>query len=462
MTAVGVYTLSMKNSTNTVKKNEADAAVQVKKGLALGGGGSRGSYTMGVIKALMETGHSFDIVTGISIGALTGAGFVMQDETGLKAWISSFQANNVVDNPFAFPDAQKVPPMKPDQGGTFFQDFTAGGPSIAPLIEKYGQFFNYDKFMESSIDFACLTYNVTQNKPVVFYKKDMKRETAELQLMCSTAYFPAFNLVSYEGDQYADGSYCDLPLGIVNQDMGGQDIIAVDLHNRSEQPLPTIPNLSLLIHPILDLKYYLDFQPDTLIRQITQGYLEGLKFLNAAPGYIYTFYPEDKLVFDGLNKVTQDVLKRKNIALTNDQIIAGIDALLGYQPGRLDNELMKDYLAGLVLECLGLVAGINPYQQYHIMDFVGQVLDNLSGVNPVLSPVVGSKAQAMEVTGARNLLILFHSGLKSFNGSLPPQFDCFRKKYGSVYYLALVWYILDSFSGIFEMAQKFEALKKKF
>ena len=42
-------------------------------GLVLEGGGAKGSYHAGAIKALHESGYSFDGVMGTSIGAINGA-----------------------------------------------------------------------------------------------------------------------------------------------------------------------------------------------------------------------------------------------------------------------------------------------------------------------------------------------------------------------------------------------------
>ena len=43
------------------------------KALVLSGGGSKGSYQIGVWKALRKLHIKFDIVTGTSVGALNGA-----------------------------------------------------------------------------------------------------------------------------------------------------------------------------------------------------------------------------------------------------------------------------------------------------------------------------------------------------------------------------------------------------
>ena len=42
----------------------------MKYGLVLSGGGSKGAYESGCMKALQELGYHFDIVTGTSIGLL--------------------------------------------------------------------------------------------------------------------------------------------------------------------------------------------------------------------------------------------------------------------------------------------------------------------------------------------------------------------------------------------------------
>lgn len=44
--------------------------------LALQGGGAHGAFTWGVLDRLLESGHGFDRVCGVSAGALTGAAFV--------------------------------------------------------------------------------------------------------------------------------------------------------------------------------------------------------------------------------------------------------------------------------------------------------------------------------------------------------------------------------------------------
>ena len=50
-----------------------------KKAIVLCGGGAKGAYQIGALKALNKVGYKYDIVTGTSVGALNGAFAVMGD-----------------------------------------------------------------------------------------------------------------------------------------------------------------------------------------------------------------------------------------------------------------------------------------------------------------------------------------------------------------------------------------------
>jgi len=62
------------------------------RALCLSGGGSRGSYQVGVMKALCEAGHEWSSVHGISVGALNGAWVAMNSEHEQKYNIEGLYA----------------------------------------------------------------------------------------------------------------------------------------------------------------------------------------------------------------------------------------------------------------------------------------------------------------------------------------------------------------------------------
>ena len=76
------------------QKRRADMG---KKAVVLGGGGSRGSYQVGVWKALRELDFDYKIVTGTSVGALNGALMVQNDyELAQKMW-QKLKTRDVMD-----------------------------------------------------------------------------------------------------------------------------------------------------------------------------------------------------------------------------------------------------------------------------------------------------------------------------------------------------------------------------
>ena len=61
----------------------------MKRALVLSGGGAKGSYELGVYKALKRLGFKFDIITGTSIGSLNGALFATNDyKKAKKLWFT--------------------------------------------------------------------------------------------------------------------------------------------------------------------------------------------------------------------------------------------------------------------------------------------------------------------------------------------------------------------------------------
>ncbi len=75
------------------------------KALVLAGGGARGSYQVGVWRALMELGWHPQIITGTSVGSLNGAMFVLdQYETARDMWLA-IRSKDVMELPAEDADA---------------------------------------------------------------------------------------------------------------------------------------------------------------------------------------------------------------------------------------------------------------------------------------------------------------------------------------------------------------------
>ena len=73
-----------------------------KRALTLCGGGAKGAYEIGAVRALYELGEKFDIITGTSIGALTGAMLVQDDAEQLNRLWEGLSIRSVMTEGFAF------------------------------------------------------------------------------------------------------------------------------------------------------------------------------------------------------------------------------------------------------------------------------------------------------------------------------------------------------------------------
>lgn len=407
---------------------------------------------MGAIGTLNAQHLQFDIVTGISIGSLVGAVYTQQKMNDLDSWINSFTSGSVAQNLFSFPDNNAVLKQQPKSFDEFIQIYQKNGPSVDPLRKTFSQIFDFEAFSKSPIDYACLAANLSQNKEQVFYKKDMTAQSAEDCFLASSAYFPAFSFVEIDKDYYADGGYLDTELGKVAMSMGAQDLSVIALVDPYEKVNYDSVHTSLLIRPILKLQYFLNFDPAIMKQQIMQGQLEALKYMNLAPGFIYTFYHEDRFLLDMLAKAAQSVLRHTKETLSNEQLIDGISILLGYRPYNPQNEYMNGFQPGLIMECLALIAGISPYQQYHIMPFVKEILGKLQNFQVNANNIPAElMTTEMDEIGARDMLNFFHNAMQVFDGKLPDEFDFIIKKFKPLYYLALAWHILDKFSLVIDL-----------
>lgn len=419
-----------------------------KKGLVLGGGGSRGSYEVGVCLALKELGHSFDLVTGVSIGALIGAMVVQDEVEEMVPWISHLKQSSLSDNLFMYPNQYKTHSFLNRSFNEFIEQFMKDGPDISKLQDDYLKMFDFEKFKNSPIDFACLSYNLNQNKLVAFKKEEMSEEDFVKKLFSSTAYFPAYQFVKINDDYYADGGYEQtLPVEQCIQ-MGAEDLVVVDL----AEPHETVDEINvdhIRIRPLLKLSSVLDFEAKDLVPEMREGYFETLKYLDKAPGYLYTFYEEDWPRIQRIEKMAMQMLVSSGqanlLVQYNDAMKMVYDYFLHYQPLPLNNKYSQDYLIGRLLEVLGLICGIPMDRQYHFKDFVRLILGHFNHFyedpNQVEYP---KRYEAMEMKGVQDYIVFFHEALNYFHGNLPEGFDQMKKMFAPCYYVAQAWRIMEN------------------
>ncbi|MFI3115462.1 MAG: patatin-like phospholipase family protein [Clostridia bacterium] len=259
----------------------------MKIGLALGGGGAKGSYQIGVFQALRELEIKVDIVTGTSIGAINGCLGACDDFDTMHEFWSALpndpflKSLNFSDISLDMAFLQKH--LKINDKKSYVSDNT----QIRNLIAKYT---NEEKIRKSKVNFGLVCVSFPTMKPVEVTLKDIKKGQLPDYLLASSSIFPAFPMCKIDENLYIDGGYFDnLPINLAVK-MGADFIIAVDLFaNFSAHPEYISSPLVKYVQTKWDLGQILSFKDDFATKNRCLGYNETMKAFGKYAGFKYTF-----------------------------------------------------------------------------------------------------------------------------------------------------------------------------
>ena len=391
-----------------------------KRGLVLGGGGARGLYEIGAWIAFQSCGIHFDVVSGTSIGALVGAMYTQQSLRPLLEFVYHLSPDQIVtDMVDPIYDWQDVIENRQELFD-FFKSYVSQGLDVSPLKEEIERMFDWDAFMRSNIDFACMTYSVDEHRGIPFYKQDFTRENAVDILMASASCYPAFPMAQIEGKTYIDGGYADnLPISLALQ-MGAEELYVVDVHGIG---LVKRVNTDCILHkmePLLPMGHILDFSQKNGVRTLEMGYLETMKYLGEYCGCIYTFYAQDWPRMYMIEQYIQLKFIENNLEATTHLM----DDVLGYRVPDLKNRYSSNYFFGKWIECLAWMCDMDAVRLWKFDEFLDVLNDRL--------------AQKKEDTVSQFYQILIRN-----HGVYPLYIEAIKSMHLSSYYLAYVWYFLN-------------------
>lgn len=287
-------------------------------GLVLEGGGAKGSYHVGVYKALRELNIEIGGVTGTSIGALNGAAIVQGDFDKLVDLWKEAKVSNLFDvdekilkdiRKWKF-DKENVPYIL-----QLSKDiFNNGGLETTKIIQLISKFIDENKVRESNMDFGIVTLSLTDRKALELFKEDIPKGKMVDYLMASS-YLPVFKMEKLDGKNFLDGAYYDnMPINLIMQ-KGYKNIIAVRTLSRGRVRKVKIKkkdNINITyIQPNEDLGRTLDFDPVQAERNMKLGYFDCIKTLKGLKGYKYYLepYQGDFMEFV-LKNITKEKIKR--------------------------------------------------------------------------------------------------------------------------------------------------------
>lgn len=270
-------------------------------GLALEGGGARGAFHMGAVKALLEEGYEFNGIAGTSIGAINGAIIAQGDfEAGYKLW-------ETMDNSLLFDieeaQVQKILDRKIDRSAIVY--LTA---KIREVIDNKGvdtskirtvleSIIDEEKLRRSDIDLGIVTVSVTDLKPLELFKEDIPQGKIIDYLMAS-ANFPVFKIEPIDGKFYIDGAFYDnCPVNLL-AGRGYTKVVAIRTLGPGKLRKVEGDNVEVTtVLPSENLGRILNFDSDIIQTNLKMGYFDTLRVTRKLIGKKYYVEPVDKELF---------------------------------------------------------------------------------------------------------------------------------------------------------------------
>ena len=259
-------------------------------GLVLSGGGTRGSYEVGVLKALKELRIPIGGVCGTSIGAINAGLFLSNDIETIENIYLNIRMDDIVvvnesvDREKDLLSFDNIRAMM----GTFIQERGLSNQALKELIHRH---IDVDKIYKSPLEFGIMTTDAQTLEPVEIFKEDVPREKL-CDYILSSANFPIFKPVEAKNKKLVDGGIRDnMPINMMIK-KGFKKIIAVDIAGQGQ--LPTISDPKVYIKRIElteDLGGLFEFNRERMERNIRMGYFDTMKEFRKIYGYFYYFQP---------------------------------------------------------------------------------------------------------------------------------------------------------------------------
>lgn len=170
----------------------------MKRILVLSGGGSHGAYQVGVLKRLIEVGKSWDVIAGVSVGALNGTYLAMHNKQDIRAGIAELESiwlgikgTEDVIKPWAPWIFNYIPAY-----------FIGALNSTKPLLKIIQSKFNEEALRASDVDMRVGTVALCDGKFHTI-KKDVK--DFHLWVLASSSMPVVMPPVKLNGDKWVDG-----------------------------------------------------------------------------------------------------------------------------------------------------------------------------------------------------------------------------------------------------------------
>lgn len=268
--------------------------MQKKIGLALAGGGVKGSYQIGSYYAFKECHIKFDGIVGTSIGAANGAALVSGNAKELYEMWKSINPGDILeldegivkflnDNKFN----KSLIKKSINNIGKIVKNRGVSTENLRKMLKKM---INLDALYSSNMDYGLATYNYSKKKPIYIFKEDIERSNL-IDYVVASCSLPLFKLDKMIDDSiYLDGGFVDVcpSIMLVNK---GYDLVYEIIINGIGIHKPHIKSNTkiITISPSRSNGSVLELNHKRILDNLYMGYYDTLKALGKYDGIKYTF-----------------------------------------------------------------------------------------------------------------------------------------------------------------------------
>lgn len=304
-------------------------------GLALGGGGTKGAYHLGVWKALEDMKINICAVTGCSIGSVNGALFAQGDyDIARKIWININRENilelskdNISDNLLDIKNLSKL----------FLDMYKNNGLDTKPFRDLIEKAVDEEKLRKSEVDFGLVTYDLAQREELSLFINEIPKGQLVDYLMASAS-LPGLKKTIIDEKEYIDGGLANnIPYDMLIE-KGIKNIIAVDVGGVGIKKVYAPKGVNIInIKTSESIVGMLDFTLSNIEKTIRAGYVECLRAFGRVEGEIYSFNVSD------YHKQRQKYSKKLMDGIECAAEIFGVDRYKVYKFSDLVNGVLEKY-----------------------------------------------------------------------------------------------------------------------
>lgn len=352
-------------------------------GIVLGGGGAKGSYEIGVWKALLELNIPISAVVGTSVGALNGAIMVQGDfDIAYKLWTNLDMQSVISLGSTALLDYKKLKLKDLIAAAKVFIENK--GIDITPLRKMLVKYIDEAKIRQSPIEFGLVTFSLSDFKPVTVFKNEIPEGLLVDYLLASSC-LPGFQTLEINRKRFVDGGiYDNIPISLILK-KGIKDIIVVDVSGIGMVRKVSLKGLNIIYIKNSDpLCGTLQFDGEICRDGIRMGYLDSLKRFGVYKGkrYYINISKEQSKLSGPLTiaemSILDSMLDLKSNSISANKVINYplLRALYKYTVGPLNSSSIMHAATEIAAE----IYGIERLKVYTWEELIEEVLQTYTAV----------------------------------------------------------------------------------